>query len=85
LNRLGGTKYNILSSTEIPRRIMSIEMQVPKVEEVEERTLDACSIGATREGSSQSKILTHFIKGKISLSPMEHSCQFPAKWNIWKV
>jgi hypothetical protein len=29
------------------------------------------TIGAMKEGSSQSKILTHFIKGKISLSSME--------------
>ncbi len=46
-------------------------MQAPKMEEVEEKTMDAGTIDATREGSSWSKILTHFIKGKISLSPME--------------
>jgi hypothetical protein len=39
--------------------------------EAEERTVDVGAIGAIREGSSQSKILTHFIKGKISLFPME--------------
>jgi hypothetical protein len=33
--------------------------------------MDARTIKVIKEGSSQSKILTHFIKGKISLSPME--------------
>jgi hypothetical protein len=33
--------------------------------------MDVRAIGVIKEGSSQSKILTHFIKGKISLSPME--------------
>jgi hypothetical protein len=64
---------------------MSLEMQALEVEEVEERTMNARTIGATREGSSQSKILTHFIKRKISLSQWKQSCQFMAKWNIWKV
>jgi hypothetical protein len=50
---------------------MLVEMQAQEVEEVEEMTMDVGTISATREGSSQSKILTHFIKGKISLSLME--------------
>jgi hypothetical protein len=33
--------------------------------------MDVRAIGVIKEGSSRSKILTHFIKGKISLSPME--------------
>jgi len=50
---------------------MLIEMQGLEDGEAEERTVDVGAIGAIREGSSQSKILTHFIKGKISLFPME--------------
>ncbi len=46
-------------------------MQALEVEEVEERTMDARTIGVAREGSPRSKILTLFIKGKISLFPME--------------
>jgi hypothetical protein len=41
------------------------------VEEVKERTMDGGTIGVARERSSRSKILTHFIKGKISLFLME--------------
>ncbi len=46
-------------------------MQGLEIKEAEERTMDAGTIRAIREGSSRYKIQTNFIKGKILLSPME--------------
>ncbi len=68
LNRLCGDK-NLFSHTRVPRRRMPIEVtpagDVPSPEIAGEGT------GAIRESTVRSKILSHFIKGKISLSPME--------------
>jgi hypothetical protein len=79
LNQLCGTKHDIFSSIRIPKRRMLIEMQGLEDEEAKERTMDVGAIGAIREGSSQSKILTHFIKGKISLSLMETILSIPSE------
>jgi len=68
LNRLCEDK-NLFSHTRVPRRRMPIEVapvgDVPSLEIAGEGT------GAIRESTVRSKILSHFIKGKISLSPME--------------
>jgi len=36
-------------------------------------------VGASRDASTRSKILSHFIKGKISLSPMETILMIPGE------
>jgi hypothetical protein len=41
------------------------------MEEVKDGIMNVETIGAVKDGSLWSKILTHVIKGKISLSPME--------------
>jgi len=68
LNKLCGNE-NIFSYTQVPRRRMHVKVApggvVPSPEAAGEGT------GVNRETSIRSKILSHFIKGKISLSPME--------------
>ncbi|CAK9882632.1 unnamed protein product [Sphagnum jensenii] len=76
LNRLCGDE-NVFSYTRVPRRRMSVELTpagaVPQAEVVED--------GGTvnRENSIRSKILSHFIKGKVSLTPMETVMMIPGK------
>jgi predicted aspartyl protease len=68
LNKLCGNE-NIFSYTRVPRRRMPVEVAptgtVPSPEAAREDT------GANWENAVRSKILSHFIKGKISLTPME--------------
>jgi len=68
LNELCGDE-NVFSYTRIPRRKMPIELPpanvVPSTEVAEDSTV------VNQENSIRSKILFHFIKGKISLTPME--------------
>jgi len=37
-----------------------------------------------RETTVKSKILSHFIKGKIALSPMETVLMIPGELSIWR-
>ncbi len=68
LNKLCGNE-NVFSYTRVLRRRILVEvvpsrtMHTPKVARK--------AIGINKETSVISKILSHFIKGKISLSPME--------------
>jgi len=68
LNRLCGNE-KVFSYTRVPRRRMLVEVaptgNVPSPEVQGEGT------GMSQETTVKSKILSHFIKGKISLSPME--------------
>ncbi len=68
LNELCGNE-NVFSYTRIPRRRMPVELPlanvVPSTEVAEDNPV------VNRENSIRSKILSHFIKGKISLTPME--------------
>jgi predicted aspartyl protease len=76
LNKWWGDK-NLFSHTRVPRRRMPIEVapagDVPTLEIAGEGT------GAIRDSTVRSKILSHFIKGKISLSPMETILMIPGE------
>ncbi len=68
LDKLCGNE-NIFSYTRLPRRRMPVEVvpggDVPSPEAAGQGTI------VNRENFIRSKILSHFIKGKISLTPME--------------
>jgi hypothetical protein len=68
LNKLCGDE-NIFSYTRLPRRRMPVEVASagigPSFEAKGENT------GMNRENSIRLKILSHFIKGKVSMTPME--------------
>jgi hypothetical protein len=76
LNELCGNE-NVFSYTRIPRRRLPVELPptgvVPPTEVAED------SVVMNRENSIKSKILSHFIKGKISLTPMETMMMIPGE------
>jgi predicted aspartyl protease len=76
LNKLCGNK-NIFSYTRVPRRRLLVEVAragtVPSPEAAGEGTR------MNRENSVKSKILSHFIKGKISLTLMEIVLMIPGE------
>jgi predicted aspartyl protease len=76
LNKLCGNE-NLLSYTRVPRRRTHVDVEpggaMPTSEAVGE------GVGTSRDTSVRSKILSHFIKGKISLSPMETILMIPGE------
>jgi hypothetical protein len=70
-------KENVFSHTRIPRRRLPVELPPTSVAPQTEVAED--SIRMSREGSIRSKILSHFIKGKISLTPMETMMMIPGE------
>jgi len=76
LNRLCGNE-KVFSYTRVPWRRMPVKVaptgNVPSLEVQGEGT------GVSRETTIKSKILSHFIKGKISLSPMETILMIPGE------
>jgi hypothetical protein len=76
LNKLCGNE-NLFSYTRVPRRRIPIDVTpggaMPTLETVGD------GVGASRDTSVKSKILAHFIKGKISLSPMETILMIPGE------
>jgi hypothetical protein len=76
LNELCGDE-NVFSYTRIPRRRMPVELPpvnvVPLTEVAEDNTV------VNRENSIRTKILSHFIKRKISLTPMETVMMVPSE------
>jgi len=68
LSKLCGNE-NLFSYTRMPRRRTPIEVTPERVGAIPE----AAGEGAGRDTLVRSKILSHFIKGKISLSSMETS------------
>ncbi len=68
LNKLCGNE-NFFSYTRVPRRRMPIEVALGGI--VRTPKANGEGIGMNRETSIRSKIISHFIKKKISLSPME--------------
>jgi predicted aspartyl protease len=77
LNELCGGE-NLFSYTRVPRRRMPMEATPAKSGRTPEPTIRGA--GANQEESSvRSKILSHFIKGKISLSPMETVMMIPGE------
>jgi hypothetical protein len=74
LNKLCGNE-NMFSYTRVPRRRTPLEMTPERARSIPETTGE----GAGRDTSVRSKILSHFIKGKISLSPMETILMIPGE------
>jgi hypothetical protein len=70
---LCGAKYDIFSKAKIPRKHLPIE--AIEDEAINDRKVVVVEIG--RGSAMRSTILTHFIKGKISLSPMETILTIP--------
>ncbi len=71
-NKLCGNE-NFFSYTQVPRRRIPIDVAPGRVVPTPKAT------GVNRDISIRSKILSHFIKGKISLSPMETILMIPGK------
>ncbi len=76
LNELCGNE-NVFSYTRIPRQRLPVELPPTGVAPQTEVAED--NIGMNRESCIRSKILSHFIKGKISLTPMETVMMIPGK------
>jgi hypothetical protein len=74
LNKLCGNE-NLFSHTRVPRRRTPVEVTPERTGPIPE----AVGEGAGRDTSVRSKILSHFIKGKISLSPMETIMMIPGE------
>jgi hypothetical protein len=76
LNKLCGNE-SILSYTRVPRRRMHVEVAPTSIEP----SLEAAGEGTrmNRENFVRSKILSHFIKGKVSLTPMETVLMIPGE------
>ncbi len=76
LNMLCGNE-KVFSYTRVPRRRIPVEVapagNIPSPEVAEEGTR------VNRETTVKSKILSHFIKGKIALSPMETVLMIPGE------
>jgi hypothetical protein len=72
LNKLCGSE-NLFSYTWVPRR----RMPVAATPAAPDAAIEGA--GANREESVRSKILSHFIKGKISLTPMETVMMIPGE------
>jgi len=76
LNELCGSK-NLFSYTRVPRRRTPIDVALGGVAPIPEAEREG--VGANRDASVRSKILSHFIKGKIPLSPMETILMIPGE------
>jgi hypothetical protein len=68
LNELCGGE-NLFSYTQVPRRRMPVEATLATLGLTPDHIIEGT--GANREESVRSKILSHFVKGKISLTPMD--------------
>jgi predicted aspartyl protease len=68
LNKLCGSE-TILSHTRVPRRRVPVEVATRG--DVPTPQIVGDGLGVDRDVAVRSKILSHFIKGKVSLSPME--------------
>ncbi len=68
LNKLCGNE-NLFSYTQVPMRRMHVDVALGGIVSTPKATGDGSSVN--RDTTVRSKILSHFIKGKISLSPME--------------
>jgi len=76
LNKLCGNE-NLFSYTRVPRRRTPIDVGPGGVAPIPEAEREG--VGANRDTSVRSKILSHFIKGKIPLSPMETILMIPGE------
>jgi hypothetical protein len=76
LNELCGGE-NLFSYTRVPRRRMPVEATPTAMERTPDHAIGGP--GAIREESVKSKILSHFVKGKISLTSMETVMMIPGE------
>jgi hypothetical protein len=76
LNKLCGSE-NVFSYTRVPRTRMPVEVAPAGIVPLPETMVEGA--GVNREESVRSKILSHFIKGKISLTPMETVMMIPGE------
>jgi predicted aspartyl protease len=76
LNKMCGNE-NLLSYTRVPRRRMPVK--VPPAGIVPPPDTAVRDTGLNREECVRSKIPSHFIKGKISLTPMETIMMIPGE------
>ncbi len=74
LNKLYGNE-NLFSYTRVPRKRMPIDVTPGGVIPTPEVARDGS--GVNQDATIRSKILSHFIKGKITLSPMETILMIP--------
>jgi hypothetical protein len=84
LNCVCGNDQHVFSWVRIPKRKLPIVANL--VEEQEEMIAEdeqrRANLGF--EAAVKSKFLSHFIKGKIFLTPMETILVIPRDWSIWK-
>ncbi len=52
-------------------------MQIPEIDATDDHIVESGPMEGMKERSSMSKIHTHFIKGKITLSPLETIFSIP--------
>jgi hypothetical protein len=78
LNKLCGDE-NLFSYTRVLRRRVPVLVDVAPGGAVPAPEAVGDGVGASRDTSVRSKILTHFIKGKVSLSPMETILMIPGE------
>jgi hypothetical protein len=76
LNKLCGSE-NLFSYTRVPRKRMPVEVAPASTVPPPEAVMEGA--GVNRDESVKSKILSHFIKGKISLTPMETVMMIPGE------
>jgi hypothetical protein len=76
LNKLYGNE-NLFSHIQVPKRRMLVDVTLEGVVSTPKAARDGSSIN--RDITIRSKILSHFIKGKISLSPMETILMIPGE------
>jgi hypothetical protein len=76
LNKLCGDE-NLFSHTRVPRRWVPVDVTQGGAVLTPEAVGDG--VNARRDTSVRSKILAHFIKGKVSLSPMETILMIPGE------
>jgi len=76
LNKLCGNE-NVFSYTRVPRRKMPVEVAPASARPSSEA--ERKNTGMNRENSFRSKIVSHFIKGKVSMTPMETMLMIPGE------
>jgi hypothetical protein len=76
LNKLCGNE-NLFSYTRVPRRRTHVDVAPRGVAPIPEGEREG--VGANRDTSVRSKIMSRFIKGKIPLSPMETILMIPGE------
>jgi len=76
LNKLCGNE-NLFSYTRVPRRRTPVDVAPGGVAPLPKAEREG--VGANRDTSVRFKILSHFIKGKIPLSPMETILMIPGE------